>query len=245
MFNWERESEKLYYIKEVGEIKVIKSKRAKRMSIRVKPFDGVIVSLPHRLSFKLAEGFINEKKDWIISSLLKTSKYEERLTVFTEKSNYQTGRHKLYIEPWEKTSISVRVLNSKIIVKYPAQENVRDERIQNSIRRGIERALLNEALEHLPQRTAYLAQLKGFKYKSISIKNSKSRWGSCTRDNHINLNLHLMRLSQHLIDYVILHELCHIVQKNHSKNFWLLMEKVMPDALKLNKELRNYQIKVY
>ena len=245
MFNWEQGTEKLIFVKDVGEIKVIKTKRAKRISIRVKPFDGVIVSLPHRLSFKLAEGFVNEKKDWIISSLLKTSKYEERLSVFTENSEYKTGRHKLFIESWEKASVSVRVLNGKIIVKYPATVNVRDERIQNAIRKGIERALINEAIEHLPQRTAYLAQIKGFKYHSVSIKNSKSRWGSCTHDNHIHLNLHLMRLKQHLVDYVILHELCHTIQKNHSKNFWLLMEKVYPGAINFNKELKGYQIKVY
>jgi predicted metal-dependent hydrolase len=245
MIQWERSSEKLFYLKEVGEIKVVKSKRAKRMSIRVKPFDGVIVSLPYRLSFKLAEGFIQEKKDWIILSLLKTSKYEERLTVFTEKSDFKTGKHSLFVEKWEKSSISVRVLNEKILVKYPETANVRDERIQIAIRRGIERALMIEAIEHLPGRTDYLAQQKGFKYQSLSIKNSKSRWGSCTRDNRINLNLHLMRLSQHLIDYVIIHELCHTIQKNHSKNFWTLMEKVYPIAISCNKELKNHQIKVY
>jgi predicted metal-dependent hydrolase len=245
MLHWERESEKLFYIKEVGEIKVIKSKRARRMSIRVKPFEGVIVSLPHRLSFKLAEGFINEKKEWIISSLLKTSKFEDRLSVFTEKSDFRTGMHSLQIESWEKTSISVRVMNGKILVKYPKTAIVRDERIQAAIRRGIERALMIEACEHLPGRTAYLAQQKGFKYQSLSIKNSKSRWGSCTRDNRINLNLHLMRLSQHLVDYVIIHELCHTIQKNHSKKFWDLMVKVYPIALSCNKELKNHQIKVY
>jgi len=245
MFNWERDSEKLFFLKEVGEIKAVKSKRAKRMSIRVKPFDGVIVSLPYRFSFKQAEAFILEKKDWIVSSLLKMDKYEERLSVFIEKSEFRTNKHQLFIEAWEKNSISVRVANGKILVKYPRTALVRDEQIQTAIRRGIERALLIEANEYLHKRTSVLALQKGFKYQSISIKNSKSRWGSCTRDNHINLNLHLMRLSQHLIDYVILHELCHTVQKNHSKNFWNLLEKVYPGANQYNKELKNHQIKVY
>ncbi len=245
MIKLEQDSEKLFYLKEVGEIKVVKSNRAKRMSIRVKPFDGVVVSLPQRMSFKLAETFINEKKDWIIASVLKTSKYEERLSVFTEKSSFRTSKHELYVESWEKTNISVRVLNWKILVKYPNASLVRDERIQIAIRRGIERALMIEALEHLPKRTAHLANQIGFKYQSVSIKNSKGRWGSCSRDNRINLNLHLMRLQQHLIDYVIIHELCHTIQKNHSKKFWDLMEKVYPGTNQYNKELKNHQIKVY
>ncbi|MFN8258350.1 MAG: SprT family zinc-dependent metalloprotease [Bacteroidales bacterium] len=245
MFGQEKETEKIYYLREVGEIKAIKSKRARRLSIRVKPFDGVVVTLPFKASFKMAENFIEEKKSWIISSLLKTSKYEERLSVFTENSGFKTRSHELVIEKWNKNTISVRVLNGKIMVKYPEKELVRDESIQSSIRKGIERALLIEALDYLPERTALLAKLKGFRFKSVSIKNSKSRWGCCTRDNHIQLNLHLMRLTQSLIDYVIMHELCHTIQKNHSKKFWDLMEKVFPGALQCNKELKNFQIKIY
>ena len=238
-------TDKLFFIKDIGEIKLVKSKRARRISIRVKPFDGVIVSVPHRASYKMAEKFALEKKDWIKNSLIKTSEFEERLTVFTEKSDFRTIKHQLVIEKWDKDLLSVRVINWKIFVKYPFDVNVRDEQIQTGIRKGIERALRIEAAEYLPARTAYLAKKTGFKYRAFTINNTKSRWGACTRDNNISLNIHLMRLPSSLIDYVIVHELCHTEQKNHSKRFWDLMEKVMPGAKILNKELSRYQTKIY
>jgi len=215
------------------------------MSIRVKPFDGVIVSVPYRATYKMAQEFVLEKQDWIKNGLLKTAEFEERLTVFTKKSNFNTIKHQLIIEKWDKELLSVRVVNWKIFVKYPSGINVRDEQIQNGIRKGIERALKIEATEYLPPRTAYLAKKTGFKYRALNINNTKSRWGACTRDNNISLNIHLMRLPSRLIDYVIVHELCHTEQKNHSKKFWNLMEKVLPGAKLLNKELSTYQTKIY
>lgn len=240
-----KNTEKLFYLKDIGEIKLVKSRRAKRLSLRVKPFDGVIVTIPSRLSYKIAEAFAIEKQEWIKSSLIKTGEYEDRLTVFTEKSTFSTRQHQLIIEKWDKDILSVRVVNGKIHVKYPLQANIRDEQIQNVIRKGIERALRLEATAYLPARTAYLANNKGFKYREVNISNTKSRWGSCSRDNRISLNLHLMRLPSNLIDYVIVHELCHTEQKNHSPKFWNLMEKVHPGSKILNKELKNYQTKVY
>lgn len=245
MLKGEINSHKIVYYKEIGEIKLVKNPRARKLSIRVKPFDGVIVSVPRGISYKYAEDFINTKLEWIKISLLKTAKFEELLTVFTENSDFNTKNHKLIIEKWDKESLSVRVLNWKIMVKIPGSINIRDERVQKAIRRGIERALMIEALEYLPERLNQWAKNLGFTYRSLSIKNAKTRWGSCSGDNRINLNLHLMRLPLNLIDYVIVHELCHTKQKNHGPNFWKLMEKVLPGAKVLNRELKKYQTKVY
>jgi predicted metal-dependent hydrolase len=236
---------KILYLKDIGEIKLIKSNRVRRLSIKVKPFDGVIVNIPNRASYKQAEEFIGQKTEWIKLSLQKMEKFEEKLTVFSENSVFRTKYHKLIIEKWDKEYVSVRVLNWKIMVKYPENEIVRDEKIQKMIRRGIERALMIEAMEFLPARVMQLSKQLGFKYKSLTMKNGKTRWGSCSSDNRINLNLHLMRLPDDMIDYVIVHELCHTVQKNHGPNFWGLMEKVLPKSKSLNRELKKYQTKVY
>jgi len=74
-------------------------------------------------------------------------------------------------------------------------------------------ALRKEAKDYLPQRTELLAAAHGFKYSGVTVKNISSRWGSCSSTNHINLNIHLVRLPEHLSDYVILHELTHTVHK--------------------------------
>lgn len=99
-------------------------------------------------------------------------------------------------------------------------------------------ALRKEAKKILPQRLEELAKKHGFKYEKVAIKNAKTRWGSCSYRNNINLNLHLARLDSDLVDYVILHELCHTIEKNHSARFWALLHKHLPDATERRKRLK-------
>lgn len=101
--------------------------------------------------------------------------------------------------------------------------------------------LRKEAKLFLPRRVAELAYMFDFHYKDLKIQSSKTRWGSCSGKNSINLSLYLMRVPGHLIDYVILHELCHTVHHNHSAQFWELMDKVTNGQAKaMRKELSNY-----
>jgi len=76
----------------------------------------------------------------------------------------------------------------------------------------------------------------------IKIKSQKTLWGSCSSKNNINLNINLIKLDQELIDYVILHELTHLNIKNHSKKFWQELEKLEPEAIILDKKLKNYNL---
>ena len=117
--------------------------------------------------------------------------------------------------------------------------------MQLAIRQAIELAWRKEAKKLLPGRVKELAAAHNFEYKNVAIKNSKTRWGSCSFDNKINLSLHLMRLPDHLVDYVILHELVHTKVKTHSKDFWQLLDIVSGDARKLDREVKAYGIKIY
>jgi predicted metal-dependent hydrolase len=102
--------------------------------------------------------------------------------------------------------------------------------------------LRKRAKAYLPGRTAELASLHGFGYRRVCIRASRSRWGSCSAVNNINLSLFLMQLPSHLIDYVILHELVHTVHKNHSAEFWERLERHAGNAKLLSKEIRKYRI---
>ena len=82
----------------------------------------------------------------------------------------------------------------------------------------------------------------GLFYNKVSIRNQKTRWGSCSSLNNINLNINLINLPLRLIYYVIFHELVHTIEKNHSRKFWNLLNKYLPEAQNLNKELNNYAI---
>lgn len=93
------------------------------------------------------------------------------------------------------------------------------------------------ARKHLIDRLNFLSQKHGFSYNRVFIKNQKTRWGSCSGKNNINLNICLARLPDELIDYTILHELVHTRIKNHSRRFWDQMDKLVGDAKKLDSKL--------
>ena len=96
---------------------------------------------------------------------------------------------------------------------------------------------------YLPGRVRELAATHGFQISGMKIRKMKTRWGSCTARNSINLNSWLMMLPDHLVDYVILHELVHTIHRNHSAKFWEALDVITEGSSKrLRKELRKNRI---
>ncbi len=101
--------------------------------------------------------------------------------------------------------------------------------------------LRRRAKEHLPLRIAQLAAQTELKYNRVTVRATRSKWGSCTTQNNISLSIYLMTLPQHLIDFVILHELCHTVHHNHSPKFHALLNYICGGKEKaLSRELRTH-----
>lgn len=98
------------------------------------------------------------------------------------------------------------------------------------------------AREFIHARLAYWNQFYGFKYNRVSIKNTKSRWGSCSRKGNLNFNYKLALIPAHLADYVIVHELCHLGEFNHGPKFWKLVEKAMPDYKERRRALKMVRV---
>ena len=203
------------------------------------------MSVPYSVSFKKAKALTEKRISWIKHHLSKMQKAEGMLTVFDLDTTFKTRSHHLVLTFSDTETLKTVVRDHKISVAIPQSHNIEDAEVQNSIRQAIELAWRREAKLHLPGRVKELAEAHNFEYKNVAIKNSKTRWGSCSFDNNINLSLHLMRLPDHLIDYVILHELVHTRVKNHSKDFWQLLDIVSGEARKLDREVKTYAIKIY
>ena len=90
-------------------------------------------------------------------------------------------------------------------------------------------ALADEALKVIPERVRHFAPLVGVTYGGITIRNQHTRWGSCSSKGNLNFNCLLMLTPDHVIDYVVVHELCHRLEMNHSARFWAQVERVLPD----------------
>ena len=99
-------------------------------------------------------------------------------------------------------------------------------------------ALAEEALKVILERVEYFAKVIGVTYGKITVRNQKTRWGSCSSKGNLNFNCLLMLAPPEVLDYVVVHELCHRKQMNHSKAFWLEVEKVLPDYKEARKWLK-------
>jgi len=99
-----------------------------------------------------------------------------------------------------------------------------------------------EAREVLEKRINMLSEKYSFEFNKLNIRNQKTRWGSCSSSNNINLNAKLLHLPQDLIDYVILHELVHTKVKNHSKHFWGMLDKHIANSRSYHRRLKQYRL---
>ncbi len=95
-----------------------------------------------------------------------------------------------------------------------------------------------KARELIKERLLYFNNFYNLTYGRVSIKNVKSRWGSCSRRGNLNFNYKLLYLPSRLVDYVVVHELCHLQEFNHSKSFWDLVARTFPDYKNLRQQLR-------
>jgi predicted metal-dependent hydrolase len=116
-----------------------------------------------------------------------------------------------------------------------------DPEVQKSAHRASIRALRTQAEKLLPVRLKQLADKYDFEYASVSVKQLKGRWGSCDTRGHITLNLFLMQLPWHLIDYVLLHELTHTKQLNHGADFWDEFLSHEPKAKDYRKQIKEHK----
>jgi len=98
--------------------------------------------------------------------------------------------------------------------------------------------LADQALSYIPGRAEYFAGILHVTYGRITIRNQKTRWGSCSSTGNLNFNCLLMLTPPNVIDYIVVHELCHRLEMNHSKRFWALVESVLPDYKSCEKWLK-------
>jgi len=100
-----------------------------------------------------------------------------------------------------------------------------------------------QARKFIEEKINYFNKFYGFKINRVAIKNTSTRWGSCSSKGNLNFNFKIIYLRSELADYLIVHELCHLGQLNHSKKYWELVKRAIPGFIELNRELRRTNVK--
>ena len=234
--------EKIVVVEPIGQVKIIKNKRSRHMRLRIDANGQAQVSMPTLFPEKNAIQFVQSKTEWIQQQ---QQKLKSGLTVFSPSSDFQTKFHKLKVVITEQQKLSNQIGNGILQINIPKRFDVQQAEVQQFIRKLLVGLMTYEAKLYLPKRLSELADQHGFQFQKVFVKHVKTRWGSCSSVNNINLNIHLVRLPDHLIDYVLLHELVHTQIKNHSREFWDFLEQVNPGSKAFNKELKKYQVDVF
>jgi predicted metal-dependent hydrolase len=225
-----------FQLEGIGTITVYKRRGSQNIRLWVTEDGKVKVTIPAWASYRAGVNFANTRTDWIQSHL--SSRSGRQL-----HDGQPIGKaHRLSFVANSAVATAVaRIRGSEIIVHYAPVLPIVSPVVQKKASDAALRALKLQAKKLLKQRLDTLAAAHGYSYTALSIKQLKSRWGSCDQDKHIVLNIYLMQLPWHLIDYVIMHELAHTRVLRHGAPFWQEMQRYTPHAKQLRAELHSYQ----
>ncbi len=206
-----------------------RSKKAKYIRLQIKRGSELEVVLPYRAPVEEAVRIIREKSKWIEKHLQPSLSNEKKLMFFGSEL-----RIKIEYELFRKNT-AIELNGSELFVKTKNGDGKSPGYYYNIWLRHI-------AKSYLIDRAHTLARDYSFNVNKIFIRDQNTRWGSCSSKKNISLNYKLMKLPKALIDYVIIHELCHLTEMNHSKKFWLLVGGILPNYKQLRKELRMFTL---
>ncbi len=215
-----------------------RSRRRKTVAICVKPDGSVRILVPSILPDKNIAALVQKKSTWIRS---KIARFQEMQSLQLEK-HYVSGESLSYLGETFKLQIAegtageITLARGSFHVQLPKE--TADEARKQYIKEKLESWYRQQALKRLLEQTGRYAEKIGVVPSSVGIKGYRSRWGSCHSDGRIYFNWRIILAPPFVIDYLVVHELCHLLHANHSRNFWRCVERMLPDYAERRKWLK-------
>jgi predicted metal-dependent hydrolase len=200
------------------------SNKAKYLRLQINNANELEVILPERYKHEKAEDFILQKKEWVLKHL---KEKQSNSFHFFGKEIKVLLHYDLFVKKPQ-----IIYSNKKLIANIPSGYSFTQDEIYNFW-------LRHKAKIYIPKRVRELSKLTGFNYSKITIRSQKTRWGSCSANGRLAFNYKLIKFREKVVNYVIIHELCHLKELNHSKKFWKLVERFCPDYKNLKRELKS------
>jgi predicted metal-dependent hydrolase len=211
---------------------VQESERARRVRLKISAKHGLQVIIPAGAKFANLDEFIENNADWILKHY---NRLQQEAQEQVPQRRFVSGEilpllgesHRMDVEAKPRGKLTtVMVKNDTIQVRlgkgYTAEHHT-------EIRSALESWYRDLAKDYIVRRVEQLARQHGFEYKRITIKSQSTRWGSCSSKHNLNFNWRLIMAPPAAIDYVIIHELCHLRELNHSARFWRLVAQYCPN----------------
>lgn len=222
-----------------------RSERAKNTRIVIKPGKIEVVA-PPKVSERRIKAFVEAQQDWIRAAVKRIADRVQAVPTLAP-AHYADGacipfqgrQIPLQIKPTAAKTIRIQLyIDTTFIVYLPT--GIARQQSSELIRLALIRWMKNQARQQASALIERHARQFGLFPRSLRIKTQKSRWGSCGPQNDINLNWLLMLAPPSALEYVVVHELCHIKHKNHSKDFWLLVAEHFPDYQQQRRWLKQH-----
>ena len=207
------------------------SKRARRLRL-ISSINGLQAIVPVDYTVEELESFVSAKKDWIIRTSRYYSRIRERCGTRDPGTIYYLGNKYRFHVVKDRHQSTVVSEALKVVTFHVTDRRKYKHEIQGWYRKQTGRIIA----ERLPS----LAGRLNMRYNNVSIKSQKSRWASCSKKGNLNFNLLLAAAPQQVMDYVIIHELMHLVEMGHSSRFWRLVEDADPNYRKHKNWLASY-----
>lgn len=215
--------------------RIIRNPRRRRLSITISAQSDIHILAPKSISERDIEAFVQQQVPWINRTLKKVEKHYIPPKTFKEGETFMFLGENYRLQLLEGSKKGVEFKDKRLKVSVKVGRNNKEE---------IQAALLTwykeRAKDIIPDRVEIHAKEMGLDYNQVRIKTLKTRWGSCSSLKNLNFNWVLMMTPIHVLDYVVIHELAHLVHMNHSKSFWDLVEQYCPDYREHKKWLNDH-----
>ena len=219
-------------------------KRSRSVKIRAAEFNTLDITYPTSLSLNVVNDIIVSRADSIRSAYSKIRASSTSLDRFISERNHVLSIAETVLSFKKSSDPGLNGLTKrekgKTTFFYSNNEGLKDPETALLAAQEIVKFCTKNAKKILPHTVKELADKHGFSFNKLSFRNQKRRWGSCSHDNNISLNVRLMLLPPELIEYVLIHELVHTIHKNHSATYWNAVLKILPKARLLRKQLKKY-----
>ena len=219
--------------------------RARRLNFRTDDEGMLLVTAPLHASEKT----IREGIQALLPRLEKMQKRAEdkqAVRQITPSFRIDAQDFSFWSEEARVSRMTVRQRQGALVCYYPAGQEFQHPQIQRWLISMIEQSLRLHAQVLFPTRLEAMAQARGLRFSNLSIHKTHGRWGSCSTAGRINLSLYLMLLPRHLQEYVMQHELTHLVEMNHGTRFWQLLDQsVQGHSEEYRRELKRYDTSVF
>jgi predicted metal-dependent hydrolase len=194
------------------------SKRARRLHLEIEPYQGLTVVVPYRYRADGLDRLLLEKGRWILRKLEDIRKPEQLGADGKLARIPYLGEQLTVVWSDSVSSSPCRAENCLLLSKGNSVD----------MTKIMKEWFRHEATSFIGQRTSEISRRIGAQYNHITIRSQKTLWGSCSAKRNLNFNWRLMMLSPEVIDYVIIHEVCHLKEMNHSAHFWQMVAAYCP-----------------